>query len=332
MEYRVVSDSGRREATPAVSNDAEWLARLDVLGEERGYFQKVGPRHSAVFTDEGPILLVTFESIAAIRARDPDGVPEGFALADAHGWSHLALVAHHESWFRDPAVYGYFDRLIDEGFFEDFDRVILYGTGMGAYAACAYSVVAPGSVVVTVAPQATLDRRIVEWDDRFPQTRRMSFGDRYGFAPLMVEAADEVYLFYDPAEKEDAMHASLFASSHVEKIRCPRFGATLAEDLRLMRVMPEVLELAGRGRLTARAVHRLMRVRHRYAPYLRSCLKRLVQRRRPWLTGLLCRSAVRRGGGRLFQQHLESAEAELAVQGRTLPPPRLRRPVSQPQH
>ncbi len=327
----MVSDSGRREATPAVSSDADWLARLDVLGEERGYFQTVGPRHSAVFTDEGPILLVTFESIAAIRARDPEGVPEGFALADSHGWSHLALIAHHESWFRDPAVYSYFDRLIDEGFFEDFDRVILYGTGMGAYAACAFAVVAPGSAVVAVAPQATLDRRMVDWDDRFPQTRRMNFGDRYGFAPLMVEAADEVFLFYDPAEKEDAMHASLFASSHVEKIRCPRFGATLAEDLRLMRVMPEVLELAGRGRLTPRAVHRLMRVRHRYAPYLRSCLKRLVQGRRPWLTGLLCRSAVRRGGGKLFQQHLEAAEADLARQGRTLPPPRLRRPVSQPQ-
>ncbi len=321
---------GGPEVVPEVSSDAAWLARLDELGERRGYFQPVGRRHSAVFTDEGPILLVTFETVAAIRARDADGLPEGFALADAHGWSQLALVAHGETWFRDPAVFGYFDRLIDEGFFEDFDRVILFGTGMGAYPACTFSVAAPGSVVVAVAPQATLNRRIVEWDERFPQTRRMDFADRYGFAPLMVEAADEVYLFYDPSETLDAMHASLFASSHVEKIRCPGFGATLAEDLRLMRVLPEVLELAGRGRLSARAIHRLLRVRHRYAPYLRNRLARLVRDRRPWLTGLMCRSAVRRGGGKPFQRHLEAAEAELARQGRALPPPRLRRPVSQP--
>lgn len=325
-----MSESSSSAAVPARASDADWLARLDLLGEERGYFQSVGSQHSAVFTDEGPILLVTFETIAAIRDRDPDGVPEGFALADAHGWSNLVILAHGDTWFRDRAVWGYLDRLIEEGFFEDFDRVIFHGAGMGAYAACAYSVAAPGSVVVAVAPVATLDRARVEWDDRFPATRRMDFTSRFAYAPLMVEAADEVYLFYDPAERLDAMHASLFDAPHVARIRCRGFGPALAEDLRLMRVIPEVLELAGRGRLSVRAIQRLMRVRHRYAPYLRGLLKRLVEARRPLLAGLLCRSAVRRGGGRLFQIHLERAEAQLAAQGRSLPTVRARHPVSQP--
>jgi hypothetical protein len=331
MEWCVVSESGSPAAAPVRTSDGEWLARLDLLGEERGYFQSVGPRHSAVFTDEGPILLVTFETIADIRDRDPEAVPEGFAMADAHGWSNLVLLAHSETWFRDPAVWGYFDRLIEEGFFEDFDRVIFHGTGMGAYAACAFSVAAPGSVVVAVAPVATLDRNRVEWDDRFPRTRRMDFTSRFAYAPLMVEAADEVYLFYDPAERLDAMHASLFDAPHVARIRCRGFGPSLADDLRLMRVIPEVLELAGRGRLSVRAIHRLMRVRHRYAPYLRGLLKQLVEARRPLLAGLLCRSAVRRGGGRLFQIHLERAEAQLAAQGRSLPPVRARGDFTRPQ-
>jgi hypothetical protein len=325
-----MSDGGGRAAAAQTSSDAAWLARLDVLGEERGYFQTVGPRHSAVFTDAGPVLLVTFETVSAIRARDPDGLPEGFALADAHGWSQLSLVAHAETWFRDPAVYGYIDRLIEDGFFEDFDRVIFLGTGMGAHAACAFSVAAPGSVVIAVAPVATLDRAQVEWDDRYPGTRRMSFRDRYGFAPLMVEATDEVWLFYDPAERLDAMHASLFAGPHVVKIRCRGFGPTLADDLRLMGVLAEVLDLAGRGRLTELSIHRLMRVRHRYAPWLRGVLKRLVEARRPRLAGLLCRATVRRGGGRLFQLHLERAEAQLASRGQRLPPVRVRTPAIRP--
>ena len=49
-----------------------------------------------------------------------------------------------DTWFRDNRVYGYFDRLIADGFFEDFDTVIFYGAGSCGYAAAAFSVAAPG--------------------------------------------------------------------------------------------------------------------------------------------------------------------------------------------
>jgi hypothetical protein len=91
-----------------------------------------------------------------------------------------------------------------------------------------------------------------------------------------------------------------------------------------MRVIPEVLHLAARGRLTPPAIHRLLRVRHRYLPHLRARLAVLQDRDRPWLTALLCRAAVRRGGGAPFRQILQDAEAALARQGRRLPPARAR--------
>ena len=62
-----------------------------------------------------------------------------------HRWSHMALISDSDTWFRDPAVYGWFDRLVDEGFFDEFDRVLFYGAGPCGYAAAAFSVSAPGA-------------------------------------------------------------------------------------------------------------------------------------------------------------------------------------------
>ena len=167
---------------------AEWEDRIDAIGEELGYFEPLGPNHSAFFVDEGPTMLVTFESAETIRQSGEGKMPLGYTVARQFGWSHLCIIAEGGTWYRDRAVYGYFDRLTDDAFFEDFDRVVFYGAGMGAYAATAFSVTAPGATVLAVQPVATLDPRVTEWDPRFRAERRLNFTDRYGYAPDMIEA------------------------------------------------------------------------------------------------------------------------------------------------
>ncbi len=127
----------------APANRDDWLKRIASVGEAAGYFEPLGAHHWALFADDGRVLYVTFESADAIRARD-DGLPHGYETAQENGWSHLCLIAEGETWYRDADVYRYFDRLVDDAFFEDFDRVIFHGAGMGGYAACAFSVTAPG--------------------------------------------------------------------------------------------------------------------------------------------------------------------------------------------
>ncbi|MDD8022965.1 MAG: phosphoadenosine phosphosulfate reductase, partial [Paracoccaceae bacterium] len=148
-------------------SDSEWQRQLEALGDETGYYERLGWSHGAFFADEGPVLLVSFEARGGIRARSDDQMPLGYSVAQAGGWSSLTLICDHDTWFRDPAVYAYFDRLVDEAFFEDFDRVIFYGTGPAGYAAAAFSVTAPGATVIAIQPQATLDPRLSGWDDRF---------------------------------------------------------------------------------------------------------------------------------------------------------------------
>jgi hypothetical protein len=78
--------------------------------------------------DAGRTLLVSFESVAGIRKHNDDAAPLGCGFVQSHGWSSLTVMANAElDWFRHPAVYGYFDRMIDDGFFDDFDQILFYG-------------------------------------------------------------------------------------------------------------------------------------------------------------------------------------------------------------
>ena len=290
----------------------DWLDRIEELGEERGYFEPLGKRHSAILTDEGPTLIVTFETVETIREGSDSQEPMGWELVEDNGWSNLSLIAHEDSWFRDPSVYGYFDRLVDDGFFEDFDHVVFYGAGMCAYAAAAFSVVAPGATVIAVQPQATLDPKVAGWDRRFPAMRRVSFTDRYGYAPDMIEGAEQVFVIHDPAETLDAMHASLFTRDNVSQLTCPRLGDDLEAKLWRMGVLPEILDLAGQGKLTAPAFHGAYRQGRRVnMPYLRSLLDRLQGDGRHALVQMLCNSVVKRMNAPRFRRARDNAAQAL---------------------
>ena len=293
------------------SDPSEWLAEIEAMGEERGYFEPLGGRHSAILTDEGTTLVVTFETIDDIRATLPDQMPMGWELVRENGWSNLCLLAHEDSWFRDRTVFGYFDRLVEDGFFEEFERVVFYGAGMCGYAAAAFSVVAPDVTVIAVQPQATLDPTRTEWDRRFPKMRRTRFSDRYGFAPDMVEVADSVFVLYDPEITEDAMHAALFNGDNVHHIRSRWLGSDMARALWEMGVTRELVELAADGALTETACYTALRARRDHTTYLRRLLARVENTERMRLVQMLSKHVLSRRRIRRFKRSLAKAEQAL---------------------
>ena len=316
------TDSNRptdRTGAPSGVPEADWLAGLETEGEDRGFFEPLGDDHFALFTDVSATLLVSFETVATIRAAEADALPLGLRVASARGWSSLTLLARGATWFRNPALYAFFDRLVDEAFFEDFDRVVFFGAGMGGYAAAAYSVTAPGATVFLVAPQATLDPAVAGWDERFARFRRLSFTDRYGYAPDMIEGAGPVFLAFDPREREDAMHAALFARPFVTRLPCRGAGAGIAALLDRTGVTDAALGLAGEGRFSARAFRSLWRARREDQAYLRSLVTELGDRRAHWRAALVCRNVVRRMQAPRFAARLAQLERLLAEEGRRLP-------------
>lgn len=272
----------------------EWLHGLEDFAEREGYFEELGQNHTAMLLDRSSTLLVTFESVRPLRSQSARAAPLAFEMSEITGWSALCLLAKRHQWYRDRAIYAYFDRLVDDGFFDEFKHIVFYGEGMGAYAAAAYSVAAPGSTVILVSPQATLDPRVTEWDTRFIGMRKTSFTDRYGYAPDMIEGAEKVFVLYDPVEEFDAMHASLFQGRHVHRHRCRLLGPALGNSLRDIRMLEPLLLAAGQGKLTDQLIYKMLRNRRRYRPYLSKVLSHLQDDGRDKLARQLCSFAIRK--------------------------------------
>jgi len=301
----------------------DWLDLIEDIGEDHGYFEPLGPDHSAVFIENSTSLLVTFETIDGVRGRANSDIPLGWELASKNNWSQLCLLSHSNTWFRHRAVYGYFDRLVDDGFFDEFDQVVFYGADSCGYAAAAYSVAAPGSTVLALQPQATLDPRVTEWETRFDHMRRVSFTDRYGYAPDMLDAAQEAFIIYDPEVDEDAMHASLFTRSNVTKLRCRYVGGEIENFMRRMEILEPLIVTAMAGELTKSDFYHMFRERRNYLPYLRRFLSVVEEQQRPFLTAIMCRSVLTRMNTPRFRRQLTRAQRLLGEEGKDLPDPKV---------
>ncbi|MBE0452479.1 MAG: phosphoadenosine phosphosulfate reductase [Roseovarius sp.] len=290
----------------------EWLERAGELAGEDGYCQRLGPRHAALLIERKPVLLVTFENFERLETISDQGQPFGWSMIEALGWSHLCLLSEGDTWFRDGRVYGYFDRLIDDGFFDGFDEVIFYGAGACGYAAAAFSVATPGAKVLALRPQATLDPRVTEWDDRYIAMRRTSFTDRYGYAPDMLDAAERAVVVYDPEVELDAMHAALFNRGNVLRFRTRYLGYEIEERLARMGIIARILAQLSAGKLSTLSLARLWRARRDDTPYLFNLLRRLMADQRDLLIVQHCRNVLeRRQGGPRFRKALSLAETRL---------------------
>ncbi|MEL6684147.1 MAG: phosphoadenosine phosphosulfate reductase [Pseudomonadota bacterium] len=278
-----------------------WLAKVDDVCEDHGFFEQLGREHCAGFLEAGNALLVTFENVQSVRENNIDAEPRGFAYARHDGWSHLALFSFKESWFRDRHVYDFFDRMVDEGFFDDFEKIVFHGGGDGAsYAAAAFSVVAPGSTVIALRPQATLDAQMAGWDTRYKRRRKQNFNDRYGYAPEMIDGAQRVFIAFDPIQRLDACHAALFRKPHVTALPCALLGDDLDQAFDRMGIHDVLIKLAMDGMLDRRRFLQLLRAR-RYDPtYVRALVRRLIVTGHPKLARIICAYMIRRGHKAFF--------------------------------
>ena len=296
------SDLKPADAAAATDRDS-WLTLMDQIGEEAGYFQTVGACHWAMFVDESPTLIVSFETVDQARARTGQ-MPQAHGLAARHGWSHLCVIADGETWYRDPAVYAFFDRLIDDAFFEDFDRVLFMGAGMGGYAATAFSVCAPGCTVLATSPRATLDPAQAGWDPRNRAARKLDFTARFGYAPDMVEGAGRVFLIHDPMNRVEAMHVALFRAPYVTPLPARHSGERLDQTLTEMDVMPGLVEAAVDGTLDRVTFAKAWRKRRDHGAYLRTILGLAAAAGSPAREIMVCRSVTRRHRAPKFHRRL----------------------------
>jgi hypothetical protein len=290
----------------------EWTRRIDEIGEDEGYYQKIGDQHAALFIDAGPNLLVSFENRATAMS-NPFGRPRGFDMATRENWSLLTILSDGDTWFRAPEIYGYFDRLVDEAFLEDFDKVLFFGIHDAGYAAAAYSVTAPGASALLIRPVATLDPSIAPWERRFLSKRRLDFTTRYGYAPDMVEALDRAHVIYDPTKAADAMHAALYRGPNVTFYPTRQARPRIEALFDGIGVTVPLLMAAMDGTLDKARFAELWRERRTSASYVRNLLKRVETDERPGLAARVCAFGLTTPDAEFYEDRITTLHGTVAT-------------------
>lgn len=250
---------------PFASSDPQrrgaWLAHLVDRTDLAGWVEPVGTRHHGLYLETGRDLLVSFDQMEAICRQPVGQYPAAWQAAQAAGWSVVSLIAEGETGYRDRAVRDWVDRLADQAFFDDFDRVLFYGAGLAGHAACVFSVAAPGAAVLALSPVATLSPALAGWDRRYPGLRRQDYRSRYAYGPDLIGAAGAVSVICDPGLPEDAMHATLYALGGAQVLPARGAGARPGDVLEGAAILAPLLELAQNRSLTPAAWGRLWRNR-----------------------------------------------------------------------
>ncbi|MDV4144801.1 phosphoadenosine phosphosulfate reductase [Shimia sp. FJ5] len=298
------------DAEVEVTQD-DWRENLHAIGKKEGFCEELGAQHTALFVERGKTLIITFENLDHVYDRAADRMPWGYGFVESRGWSMLGMMAHDWTWYRDEAVWDFFDRLRDEGFFKKFDKVVFYGASMGAYAASVFSAAAPGATVILISPQATLDREVAPWETRYRKAWRRDFHTRYGYGPEMVAAAGDVHLFYDPRNTMDSMHAALFRSGNVTKYRCRFMGHRIASLWIQLGLLKPIVEACVDGSLTPGKFYHWMRARRENKRYQKEFMQTLEREDRPKLLIRYCEAVLARRGAPHFRNAMRAAQKRL---------------------
>lgn len=292
---------------------ADWKDSLSEIGKAEGFFRELGSQHSALFVERGKTLIVTFENLDHVYENAADRMPWGYDFVQSRGWSMLGMMAHGWTWYRDEAVFDFFDELRGGGFFEKFDKVVFYGASMGAYAASVFSAAAPGATVICISPQATLNRDIAPWETRYRKAWRRDFSSRYGYGPEEVKSAGAAYLFYDPTASLDAMHAALYGGPNVHKFHCRYFGHRIASLWLQLGILKPVIMDCVDGTLTPGTFYGYLRARRDNPRYQKEMLKRLQALDRPRLVIRYCEAILARRRGPNFRKAMNEARQRLGL-------------------
>ena len=168
--------------------------------------------------------------------------------------------------------------------------------------------------MVAIQPQATLDPRVTEWDNRHKKMRRADFTSRYGYAPDMLDAAEQAYVIYDPYEQMDAAHAAMFTRSNVKKLRMPNMGSALQSEMMRMEILKPLLIAASDNNLTNHKFAKLFRTRRGDRGYSHGFMQKVDAQGPDNLTRAICNHVMASGKAPRFERKLKALYAKLTAE------------------
>lgn len=266
-------------ATPSPEEPApRWLTDLTSTRARKGFFisdDLFGLQHTH---RGGKVLYVSFDNLSSVRAPTRRRDPWGCGFAAASNWSSLGVLCYRPNWFRIPRLFEELQRLAQRGFFSRYDRVIFSGVSMGAYAACAFSSVVPGSTVIAFSPQSTLAPGIADWDRRYPSGTAADWHGPFADAARELAKARRAWIVYDPAVPEDHRHAERLAGPCVTLLRARHSSHFSAQFLSQIGVLGRFARDCAEDRMTEARFYALYRRGRHFRRYLEGVAAQVARR------------------------------------------------------
>lgn len=159
--------------------------------------------------------VVTFDGYADNRSLDRPGFGEEFFQSRQIDAIHF--LSRENDWYQYPELPSV-ARTVAE-LVKRYDRVVAYGSSMGAYAAIRFGGLAGAGVALAISPQFSIDPRTAEFERRWKlDSERIDYVlERQPPGPFIREA----YLVYDPNDA-DGRHAEMFRRhTRVIDVRLP---------------------------------------------------------------------------------------------------------------
>lgn len=152
------------------------------------------------------VLWITFDHAGLPKHKAENRLGWGLQELAKMGHSVLAIKARAPDWFLKPDLATFFRSPEFGHVAKRKKRIILYGLSMGGFGAMAYSTRIPGSVVLAISPQTTLDPAKVPWEKRFDYALGENWTGPLGDINALKPAHAEAYAIYCPANKFDGPH------------------------------------------------------------------------------------------------------------------------------
>lgn len=252
-------------------------------------------RQVAVYVPRGTSLLVSFDTMGA-RDLPAPRMPWAHSFAEKAGYSHLGVMMNgDDDWFRRRALFDFFDERRDIGFFDQFQRVVFYGSSMGGFAATTFCAAAPGCHVVAFSPQSTLMPARVPFERRYDAAcGRGNWDDpRYCDAATALQLADSATLFVDPYHAIDARHLARLPGPRVTLRPCAFMGHRIPMLLSGLKGFSKIMRHAVDGTLDTARWHGFLAARHKTPAYHRQLARIALNRGHPVLAGRVLAHAER---------------------------------------
>jgi hypothetical protein len=272
-----------------------WLADLRRSDHRKGWYYSDEKFAAQMTYRSKDTLIVSFDNLSSVKEPSLARETWGYPFYRSEGWSHLGVMAFEKNWFRDEDLFNFMEGQAKAGLFKRFKRVVMTGTSMGAYAATAFSHLAPGCTVMAFSPQSTLDKKLVPWEERFGSGRKQDWSGRYRDAPDYCRKAKDVFIIYDPYFAPDKKHADRYQGDNIHHLKSWYSSHKSALFMRRADMLKGVMQAAVAGEMTPHLYYQMFRSRRDLPWYYHGLADHAIKAGHKGLAGTMARYLAKNG-------------------------------------